>query len=399
MASRRHFIKQSSLAAAGTMMIPAFLKAFEAQALRPDDKILVVIQLSGGNDGLNTVIPFRNDIYYRERQTIAVAANDALKISDDLALNPAMEKFRRLYDDGLVSIVNSVGYPNPDRSHFRSMDIWHTASNSDEYLTTGWLGRYLDSQCNGICQSHQAIELDDTLSLALKGHNVKALALQDPKKLYQAVHSPVYENIAKYGKPADDSHENVAYLYKTMAETISSADYIYQKSGIKNSYADYPNSPLAKRLKTVAELINGGAQTRVYYVSLSGFDTHVRQNQQQNRLLTEYSEAVYAFMQHLKSIGKQQHVAVLTFSEFGRRVAQNASNGTDHGTANCLFLMGASLKKPGLFNAAPDLNNLDNGDLKYQIDFRSIYANLVKDWLQADIAAVLGRNFEPIKLV
>ncbi|MCS7019120.1 MAG: DUF1501 domain-containing protein [Cytophagales bacterium] len=399
MASRREFIHQSSLAVVGTMLAPAFLKVFEKNLLQPDDKILVVIQLSGGNDGLNTVVPFRNDIYYSKRQNIAIAAGEALKISDELALNPAMEKFRRLYDEGWVSIVNSVGYPNPDRSHFRSMDIWHTASHANEYLNTGWLGRYLDAQCTDTCHAYRAIEIDDTLSLVLKGAKLKGLALQDPQKFYQAVHSPIYESIARFGKPADPTNEHIAYLYKTIAETSSSADYIYQKTKVSSSYAEYPNSQLARRLKTVAELIQSGVQTRVYYLSLSGFDTHVRQIPQQNRLLSEYSEAIYAFVQHLRTIGKHQQVAILTFSEFGRRVAQNASNGTDHGAANCVFLIGTQLKKSGIVNAAPDLSDLDDGDLKHRIDFRSIYANLVENWLQADPTAVLGRRFEPLSLL
>lgn len=398
--SRRDFLKQSSLAAVGSMLIPSFLKAWELHA-NPlaDDKILVIIQLSGGNDGLNTIVPYYNDAYYQLRPSIAIGKDKVLKINDELGFNPAMQKFHKLYDEGMVSIINNVGYPNPDRSHFRSMDIWQTGSASNEYLHTGWLGRYLDSSCHAeVCQPYQAIELDDSLSLAMKGERVKGLALQDPQKLYKSTHNPLFEALKK-AKPAEDTNENVAYLYKTIAETASSADYIYDKSKVQKSTADYPQGRFAKSMKTIAELIISGLQTRVYYVSLSGFDTHVRQNMQQDRLLEEYASAVNAFVQDMKKYDKMKNVMVMTFSEFGRRVAQNGSNGTDHGTANNLFIINGNLKKAGFYNPAPNLTDLDEGDLKYQIDFRNIYATFIKKWLDTDISNILSKQFEMIDFI
>lgn len=399
--SRRDFLKHSSLATVGSMLIPSFLKSFELRAnpLAQSDKILVIIQLSGGNDGLNTIVPYYNDIYYKSRPSLAIAKDKVLKINDEMGFNPAMQKFRELYDEGLVSIINSVGYPNPDRSHFRSMDIWQTGSGANEYLATGWLGRYLDSSCKAeICQPYQAIELDDSLSLAMKGERVKGLALQNPQKLYQSTHNPLFEQLKK-AKATEDAGENVAYLYKTIAETASSADYIYNKSKVQKSTANYPQNALAKSMKTIAELIISGVQTQVYYVSLSGFDTHIRQNQQQDKLLEDYAGAVNAFVQDLKKYDKIKDVMVMTFSEFGRRVAQNGSNGTDHGTANNLFVINGDLKKAGFYNQAPNLTDLDDGDLKYQIDFRNIYATLLKKWLDADINTILGNQFEMINFV
>ncbi len=398
MISRRSFLQQSSLAVAGSLLVPAFLKSLEAQALAPDDKILVIIQLSGGNDGLNTVIPFADDLYYKARPGLAVEPAKVLRLNDHQGLHPAMEQLQSLYKDGLMTVFNSVGYPNPDRSHFRSMDIWQTASNADEYKTTGWLGRYLDASCTRQCQPHEAIEVDDTLSLALKGELVKGIALQDPKKLYANVHSPIFEKVAQ-AKPTEAAHENVAYLYKTIAETSSSADYIYEKSKIQASKAAYPASQLAKRLKTVASLINSGVASRVYYVSMSGFDTHVRQEAQQSRLLKEYADGVAAFVRDLQQQKRMDQVMILTFSEFGRRVGQNASNGTDHGTANNLLVINGKLRKPGFFNAAPNLADLDDGDLKFQLDFRNLYATLLRKWLQADPGTVLGRNFDLVDFV
>lgn len=399
--SRRNFLKQSSLATVGSMLIPSFLKSFELKAnpFAQNDKILVIIQLSGGNDGLNTIVPYYNDIYYQSRPSIAIPKDKVLKINDELGFNPALQKFRELYDEGLVSVINSVGYPNPDRSHFRSMDIWQTGSAADQYLGTGWLGRYLDSSCQAeVCQPYQAIEMDDTLSLAMKGERVKGLAMQNPQKLYQSTHNPLFDQLKK-AIPTEDAGENVAYLYKTLAEIASSADYIYNKANVQKSTADYPQNAFAKSMKTIAELIISGVQTQVYYASVSGFDTHVRQNQQQDRLLEGYAGAVNAFVQDLKKHDKMKDVMVMTFSEFGRRVTQNGSNGTDHGTANNLFIINGDLNKAGFYNQAPNLTDLDEGDLKYQIDFRNIYATLLKKWLNADVNTVLGNSFEMVNFV
>ena len=185
--NRRHFLKQSAFTTAGTLLIPHFLKAYEAQMLgrgpSSNGKILVIIQLSGGNDGLNTVVPYRNDIYYRERPTIAIRAEKVLPLTDEIGLHPAMGPLKALYDEGLMTVINNVGYPNPDRSHFRSMDIWQTASDSDKYVNTGWVGRYLDAACAGkVQQPFRTIEVDDTLSLALKGNGLNGLAVLDPRK-------------------------------------------------------------------------------------------------------------------------------------------------------------------------------------------------------------------------
>ncbi|MFN4146577.1 MAG: DUF1501 domain-containing protein [Runella sp.] len=398
---RRTFLKKSAFTTAGSLLIPQFLKAYEQQHLGQNPhspKILIVIQLSGGNDGLNTVVPFRNDIYYRERPTIAIKQENVLQLNDELGLNPALQKIKDLYDDGLVSIINNVGYPNPDRSHFRSMDIWQTGSGSDQYLSTGWLGRYLDAQCtHNTCLPHRALEIDDTLSLALKGERINGLAIQNPEKLYQQTQQSFVRNIA--APPPASDHENVAYLYKTLAETVSSAAYIQTKSKVTRSRMMYPSTELGKSLKTISELIVSGINTSVYYVSLSGFDTHIRQNDQQNRLLRQYAEAVNVFVEDLKSNNRLDDVMLMTFSEFGRRVKQNASNGTDHGTANNVFLIGGPHRTKPILDEAPDLSDLDNGDLKFKIDFRQIYATLLRNWLQVNDQLILGGKFAPIRFL
>ncbi|GGD64441.1 hypothetical protein GCM10011514_30530 [Emticicia aquatilis] len=400
MTSRRAFIKKSAFATVGGMMIPNFLKAFEMQHLgqsQTTDKILVVIQLSGGNDGLNTIVPYRNDIYYKSRPSIAIQSEKVLKLNDEVGLNSAMESLRALYDNGQMSIINNVGYPNPDRSHFRSMDIWQTASESTEYLNTGWIGRYLDANCAGNCVPYQALEIDDTLSLSMKGEKVKALSVQDPEKLYKQVSGNFINKVAQ--NSAAQGHDNVAYLYKTLAETASSAEFLHTKSKIYRSSSIYPQGELGQRLKTISELIISGMSTNIYYVSISGFDTHFNQVNQQERLLKNYAESVNAFVNDLKKNDKFKEVAIMTFSEFGRRVKQNASGGTDHGTANNVFLMSENLKRPKVLNEAPNLTDLDEGDLKFSVDFRQIYASLLKDWLKTESKAILGKNFESLKIL
>jgi uncharacterized protein (DUF1501 family) len=399
MTTRREFLQKSAFATVGTMLIPNFLKGFEQQAMaqaQRQGKILVIIQLSGGNDGLNTVVPFRNDIYYRERPTISIKQDKVLKLTDDIGLNPAMQALQGLYDDGKMQIINNVGYPNPDRSHFRSMDIWQTASSSDEYLKSGWLGRYLDAQCSGKCEPHAAIEVDDSLSLAMKGSKVKGMAVQNPQQLYRQTQNPFLDKLAKVNH---EEFDNVNYLYKTLSETISSADYIYEKSKVYQSKANYPQTDLGKRMKTISELINSGVQTQVYYASHGSFDTHVNQLNQQERLLKQYADAMNIFMQDLKENGRMDDVLVMTFSEFGRRVKQNGSGGTDHGTASNVFVMGGKLKTDKTLMQAPDLQSLDEGDLKYKVDFRNIYSTVLDKWLETDSVAVLGKKFEGLGFV
>jgi uncharacterized protein (DUF1501 family) len=388
---RRDFIQQTALTAVGGLLVPSFLKAFEwGRGLAEQDKILVIIQLSGGNDGLNTVVPYTNAIYYQSRPTIAIDKTQVLRLNDELGFHPALPKMKQLYDEGLLAIVNSVGYPNPDRSHFRSMDIWHTASNANEYLTTGWLGRYLDNQCNGNCPSYHAIEVDDTLSLVLKGEKTKAMAMQQPERLYKSTQVPFVKILSQQ---TVEEHSPASYLYKTLAETVSSAEYIYSKAKVQKSSTSYNGGELGNRLKTVAELILSGVPTQVYYLSIAGFDTHIRQADTHQRLLGNYDEAVASFVQDLKTNGLFDKVLIMTFSEFGRRVAQNASNGTDHGTANNVFLIGKNLKKAGFYNKAPQLTTLDDGDLIHEIDFRRIYADLLNKWLQVDSKQILGQDF------
>jgi uncharacterized protein (DUF1501 family) len=388
---RREFFQFGSLATA-SLMLPKFLKAFEGpQMVPPGNKVLVILQLGGGNDGLNTVIPLGNDIYYRSRPHLGIGKDKVLSLTDSVGLHPALIGFKDLYDDGSLGILNGVGYPNPDRSHFRSMDIWQTASPSSDYLNTGWVGRYLDAQCLGCDKPTQALEIDDVLSLALKGDQIKGIALKDPRRLYNTSHEKYFKDLLT-GHTTSIHQQPVDYLYKIMAETVSAADYIFEQSKLRPSSAQYPKTELGKSLQTIASLIFSEINTKVYYVSLGSFDTHVNQQAQQQRLFTEMNDAVKTFVSDLKTNHRFQDVLLMTFSEFGRRVAQNASGGTDHGTANNLFLIGGGIKQKGLINPLSDLSDLEEGDLKFQVDFKNVYATILKNWLEADDVKILGRQ-------
>ncbi len=394
---RREFIKHSSLAS-GFMLVPSFIKAFdEALGAKLGYKRLVIIQLSGGNDGLNTIVPFRNDIYYKNRPGIAVDANKILRINDELGFNPALEGLRKLYDQGYLSIINNVGYPNPDRSHFRSMDIWQTASNSNEYLQTGWVGRYLDE--NG-SHPYNAIEVDEKLSLALKGSRLDGIATKDARLLYRTAQDPFFKQLIDHHQDEHLSEHNLGYLYKTLIAAESSAKYIYETSNTTRSKQSYTRHAFGKQLKTMAEFINSGLRTKVYYTSQGGYDTHANQANQQPKLLKVYSDNIETFVKDLKQNNTFKDTLILTFSEFGRRVKQNAGGGTDHGAANQVFVIGENLKKPGLYNKLASLRDLDsNGDLKFEIDFRSVYSTVLSKWLETSDKTLLNGSFKGLNFI
>lgn len=387
---RKDFLQIGTLASA-SLMLPKFLKGLEkTQLVPPGNRVLVVLQFSGGNDGLNTVIPVRNDIYYRSRPGLGIRKPDALQLTDEAAIHPSLTYFKELFDEGNLGILSGVGYPNPDHSHFRSMDIWQTASQSNEYIATGWVGRYLDAQCSGCDHPTQALEIDDMLSLAMKGKDLKGIALTDPGKLFKTGDEKFFRQISEtheHGEAAAD------YLYKTLRQTLSSTDYIYQQSRRYITSETYPASPLAKNLKTIASLILSDINTKVYYASLGSFDTHINQHAQQKRLFIELNDAIRPFVNDLKKNNRFQDIILMTFSEFGRRVSQNASGGTDHGTANNMFFISGALKQRGLINDLSDLSGLDNGDLKYTVDFKSVYATVLNKWLGADDLRILGKNY------
>lgn len=391
---RRDFLKASTMASTA-MFTPAFLRAFpEGQmAASRSGKVLIVLQLSGGNDGLNTIIPHGDDIYYQQRPALSIPTTDVIKLNDVQGFHPALVPIRDLYDQGELSIINSVGYPDPNRSHFRSMDIWQTGSPATQAWSTGWLGRHLDTVTNK--PAYHAIEVDDGLSLAMKGELRSGFAMSNANRLKQAVNNPRFKSL-----PTDHASEgNLNYLYKTLTETTNAAGYLYEQSRVHKSKVSYPRHAFGRDLQQIAELITADTATNIYYASLGGFDTHAAQKGKQQRLLTQYAESVAALVKDLKQNNLFDDVMIMTFSEFGRRLAQNGSAGTDHGTANNVMMIGGKLKKNGFYNPSPDLSKLDNGDLIYQIDFRDCYADLINNWLDGDARKVLRGEFSGLGIV
>jgi uncharacterized protein (DUF1501 family) len=398
--SRKDFLRISALASAA-FMLPKFLRGSNEESKhvlenlylpQTNGKRLIVVQFAGGNDGLNMLIPHGDDLYHSNRPTVGIKMPEILKLDDFYGLNPGMTGIRELYNAGHLAAINSVGYPDPNRSHFRSMDIWQSASDPDKYLTTGWIGRYLDA-CGDMTVPHKAVEIDDTMSMALKGETRNGIASKNPKRMKILTEDALLMQIANDYKHHESDHALVDYLHQSLTETAESASYLIAKAKAGGAKAVYPQHPFGKQMKNVADLIVSGSETTVFYVSMSGFDTHAGQNNQQNRLLGVYSQAMEALAKDLKDAGQWESTLVMTFSEFGRRVKQNASQGTDHGTANVVLLAGGSLKKKGVINEAPDLKNLDEGDLIYKVDFRQVYATILQNWLATDHEIVLGKKF------
>ncbi|MBT8269634.1 MAG: DUF1501 domain-containing protein [Bacteroidia bacterium] len=394
---RRDFVKQTSLAS-GLFFVPSFIQAFDGiVGAAKGYRRLVIIQLSGGNDGLNTIIPYRNDIYYRNRPKIAIQRNTQLRIDGELAMHQTLTPLKRLYDNGYVCILNNVGYPNPDRSHFRSMDIWQTASHSHEYLSSGWLGRYLDRHGD---EPYNGIEISDKLSLALTGDKSSGIATNNAGRLYRTAQDPYLKLLIKHHRDEHLSEHNLGYLYKTLIQAESSAEYIYETTRKGRSYQRYTNDSFGKQLKTMAEFINSGIQTKVFYTSHEGYDTHAGQLKTQPRLLNVFSKNLEAFVNDLQKGGSFDDTLIMVFSEFGRRVRQNAANGTDHGAANNVFIVGKNLKKNGIYNGLDDLRRLDaNGDIRYEIDFRSIYSTILRNWLGVQDDLILNDQFEYLDFI
>ena len=397
MTNRRTFLKNSAVIATSSILVPRFLSAAEENMVSDyKGKKLVVVQLNGGNDGLNTFVPYRNDIYYQLRPSLGIDPNQVIKITDELGLNAGLNSLQPLYDNGELVIINNVGYPNPDRSHFRSMDIWQSASDSNIYWKTGWLGRMLDASCPPDAGPYFGLESSEMLSLALKGNRMKGMAIEDINRLNRIVKDPFLNDITTVHYNQGDTLD---YLYKTLSDTKKSVAYLKEKADLYKSTITYPENDLAHNLGGIAQLINAGAETKVYYASISGFDTHANQAVQQNNLLEKVSQSLAAFIEDLRKGGQLDSTLVLVFSEFGRRVRENGSRGTDHGTANNVMILGGNLKNSGFLNSGPDLMNLEDDDLIYSVDFRRIYATLLENFLEVDSKAVLGRSYEKLTFI
>lgn len=440
--TRRDFLRTSVLGGALSWTVPAFLantfSALQADAADAatqtatgkDATILVVLQMAGGNDGLNTVVPYANDYYHQARPRLRLNANSILKINDEIGLHPSLTGFKDLYDAGQLSIVQGTGYPNPNRSHFRSTEIWQTASDANKVERYGWIGRYFDNACRG-ADPTVGVSIGQQMPQAFSAKTPTGISLDNPdryrfmaggkakngemnadEKSFRELNQMDHEDaaagatensgatIGSLQGPTAHSGSVMDFLERTSLDAEMSSDKILAITKRVQNQATYPNSQLANGLKLVAKLIGGQLPTRIFYVSQGGYDTHTNQVPQQERLLKDLGDSVKAFVTDLQAQGNFQRVVVMTFSEFGRRVAENANGGTDHGAAAPIFVVGPKVKA-GLHGKYPSLapSDLFEGDLKYNVDFRSVYAGVLEEWLKTKSQPILGAHFQPLPLV
>ncbi len=436
--TRRQFLRTSVLGGALASTVPLFLEktflTLDSMAAATigqyqtgkDGTILVVLQLAGGNDGMNTLVPFADDSYYKARPKISLPAGQILKINDYAGLHPRLTGIHDLYGTGNLALIQGVGYPNPNRSHFRSTEIWQTASDENKIESAGWLGRYFDSCCQGADPSSVGVAIGNQTPQAFFSPHPKGVAFSDPEQfryMSEAAsdpksaelfmremnapdagtgHSSLSENsgasIGMIDGTPGDGGDTVEFLQRTALGAQMSSDKILAITRKTKSSVDYPRSQLGNGLNLVGRLIAGGLPTRVYYVSQGGFDTHANQIPSHDRLMTDLNAALASFVADLKSQGNFNRVLMISFSEFGRRVAENASGGTDHGAAAPLFILGGGVK-PGLYGNYPSLTDLHDGDLKFSTDFRSVYATALEKWLGAPSEQVLGKKYPLLPFV
>ncbi len=435
MHTRRDFLRSTVLGASAAWTVPMFVErtfgqlhheskdlAVQGRTGR-DDTILVVLQLAGGNDGLNTLVPYADDIYQKSRPRLAKREKEIIRLSDHVGLNASMPYLGSLFKEGHLGIVQGVGYPNPNRSHFVSTSIWETADTGN-HSSTGWLGRYFDNACPG-ADPTVGISFNKTQPESFGALKNPGVCLNSPE-LYRWIHGEGEQGdaeafFAKLNQPDHDDdapadgasiampaggktggitgESNLAFLERVALDARVSSKKILELASKHKSTVAYDAFPLARNLNLVARMIAGGMPTRVYYVSHGGFDTHNQQVNSHDRLLGQLDGALKSFFADLRQQGNDKRVVLMTFSEFGRRVAENASAGTDHGKASCLFVAGPGVKG-GLHGKQPNLSDLSEGDIKHSVDFRSVYATLLSDWLKApDIKPILGAAYPKMGLI
>jgi uncharacterized protein (DUF1501 family) len=406
---RRSFVSSAlSVAFLGGSNSTALAQAVGAPALPAlggtvdPDNVLVVVQMQGGNDGLNTVVPWSDDAYHRVRPAIGIADAQVLKLNDRIGFNSALKGLNELYKQGRVALVQGVGYPNPNRSHFEATQIWETAS-PDRPQQYGWIGRYLDRRFASAkpATPFEAVALGDTLPAAMVGAHVEvptiaalnAYGYNTGRDLASKQSAGVLYDGAKAGQSP-----YLALIANTAREAYHGGDLLRAQTAAFTNAATYASNGFAQQLALAARLIGSRAGSKIVFVSLGSFDTHAGQRAQQDRLLGYLGDGLLSFYQDLTAHGLDRNVLTLTFSEFGRRVQQNASNGTDHGTAMPLFALGGTVKG-GIYGEHPSLTDLDHGDLRFSQDFRSVYATVIAKWLGRDAAAVLGGQYPALAFV
>lgn len=380
--NRRNFLSLTGTLTGGSLLLPDFLFSYGFQKnLVIGEQCLVFIQLNGGNDGLNTFIPFDDPLYYDLRPKIAIAKDDVISTTKGMGFHPALKGFAQMQQNGDLSVIQNVGYPEPNRSHFRSQEIWQTATDSNKYINEGWLGRYLDLQC--VMHTPTAgINIDSIDNLSLKGESPNSITVKDPDRF------KIKKQKEETGMLSENS--SLDFVRKVANSVLEGSEEIQKALTQSTTEISYPKSALGKNLEWISRLIKGNLNSKVYYTSQGGYDTHDNQLVIQNNKFTELDGAIYSFYQDLKKANLLQNVTLVVFSEFGRRVKDNG-NGTDHGTAAPMFIIGGQNRGKVIGNN-PNLSDLSQGDLKYEIDFRSVYASLLKEKMAFDYTKIGIKN-------
>jgi len=401
--SRRDVLKNGGMIAVG-LVAPRWLSSIaQADVFRQakggkaaGDTVLVVCQLSGGNDGLNTVVPYANKTYYKLRPMIGVPDAKVLKLNGDMGLNPGLTGLQELYQQGKVAIIQNVGYPQPNRSHFKSMEIWQSAS-PESNLKYGWLGRHFDHEMHSHALNPVvALGLSTEQPLALAAHDASIPCFASLADLRNMIGDSDSERMLREIQGMDAANGTATRAVQNASRSALDAISVLQKQlATYKSTATYANDAFGSGFKQIAQLIATSPATRVVYFQAGGFDTHARQADQHQKLLQNFGYAVNTFQKEMEAIGKADKVVTLVFSEFGRRAQENASLGTDHGAAAPMFLIGNKIKG-GFHGPIPDLDNLKDGDVRFTQDFREVYAATLDYWMGGDSETVLGQKFAPV---
>ena len=401
--SRRELLHRGLYGIGVPLALPPILGrmagAFAAEAVDGDrekhpERILVVVELTGGNDGLNTVVPFRNDEYYRTRPSLGIRKEQAIALTGDVGFHPSLVGFERLYKDGMIAVVEGCGYPNPSLSHFSSMGFWHTGvPNGGEQL--GWVGRFADAFAPPDTPN-AIVNIASAQSLAVRGSLHSPLVFDDPSQLRRLGSASELRALRGLDRASGSENRALAFLRSTAKNAADSGALVRDAWAGYSSPVDYGiGGGLAADLRKVAALVSAGLPTRVYYVAYRGnsFDTHVHQADLHSRLLMYTADAVRGFMEDLKRIGRADDVALMIFTEFGRRIEENASQGTDHGTASPMFIVGRSVRG-GFYGESPSLTDTDDGNLKMTTDFRRVYSTMIAEWMGCqDAKSILKGEF------
>ncbi|MFQ3587078.1 MAG: DUF1501 domain-containing protein [Fimbriimonadaceae bacterium] len=398
--SRRDLFRVGGMIAVG-LTAPKWLSTIaHAQVLRTargarggKDTVLVVCQLSGGNDGLNTVVPYADRRYYELRPTLGIPESRLLKIDSRVGFHPALGGLHELYAEGKVAVIHNVGYPRPNRSHFKSMEIWQSAS-PDSTLRYGWIGRHIDQQMlTGPTNPVIAIGLSTDKPRALEGREASIPCFASLADIQSMVGDPDAERMLRQiqgnAAPAGSDARTVQQANQAALDAMAE---LKKRLAVFTPKQTYGNDAFGQGFRQISQLVAASPATRVVYFSAGGFDTHARQAEAHERLLKGFGDAVLAFQREMEATGRADKVVLLVFSEFGRRSYENASLGTDHGAAAPMFLVGSTVRG-GLHGPPPDLGDLEAGDLKFKVDFRQVYATALDQWLGGDSAVVLGQNF------